>query len=380
VLREYIANRILGTVDRDPITKLRDAIVFSTWSWEAFNVPERTALALKGARVLYCEIPCSRFRRRGRPLAQIEDGLHAFGPEYWGGKLTRLPLVGNLQWKMVARQILHNARTIGLDNPIFIYSHIEHMAPLLREMRANGCPLVHICMDYPETYQYELIELSDRTLVIPKGVFHKLKARFGEKIWSIPQSIHLPSMTEDPDHIPVNPPEIAMIPSPRLGYAGPIVGRANLPMLGGLIGGHPEWQFLCFGDTAHLKFQNLHALGWKRPEELRSYIASFDVGIMPYDCFIEKNLHCAPLKLFDYFLYGLPVVSTPVIPLWEYSDLIYFADTEHEFARAVSLALAEPATSPKRQRRREIAAAHSTEVLGHRLEEVLDFGSERRDA
>ena len=79
-----------------------------------------------------------------------------------------------------------------LKDPVFIYSHVEHMLPLCAEMKAKGFPLIHICMDYPEAWQYELIAVSDRTLVIPKGVFHKLKARYGDKIQRIPQSIHFP--------------------------------------------------------------------------------------------------------------------------------------------------------------------------------------------
>jgi len=69
----------------------------------------------------------------------------------------------------------------------------------------------------------------------------------------------------------------------------------------------------------------------------------------------------------------LPVASTPVLSLPEFGDLIYFGDTPAAFTRAVEMALAEPATSPKRARRKEVALAHSTKALGERLDEVLDF-------
>lgn len=91
-----------------------------------------------------------------------------------------------------------------------------------------------------------------------------------------------------------------------------------------------------------------------------------DIGMMPYDCFTEKNLHCSPLKVFDYFLAGLPVVSTPTTPLWDFEDLIYFDETEREFSSAIRRALDEPAQSPKRTMR----MAHSTESLAKRLEEL----------
>ena len=61
---------------------LRDAVVFSTWDWNVFNVPERIALALasRGARVLYCAMPVSRFRRAQKPLREVAKGIYCSPP------------------------------------------------------------------------------------------------------------------------------------------------------------------------------------------------------------------------------------------------------------------------------------------------------------
>lgn len=350
---------------------MRDAIVFSTWSWETFNVPERIALALvsQGSRVLYCEIPVSRFRSRGKPLLEIQRGLHVYGPEYSGARLNRIPFARESQWKKVANTISDQAKVIGLRDPVFLYSHIEHLTPLCQEMRSRGLPLVHICMDYPEPYQYELIDISERTLVIPKTVFHKLKAKYGEKIQWIPQSIALPtSRTGDCDP---EPQELAGVPRPRLGYLGPLFGRINLQLLETVLANRPEWHFVYFGPSGPWKLPNAHSAGWHKPEELGHYVSQFDVGVMPYDCFEEKNLHCSPLKLLDYFLAGLPVVSTPILALAEWSDLVYVGETPAEFTRGIELALNEPTNSPKREARKDVALSHSVEFLGSRMAQVL---------
>jgi hypothetical protein len=58
---------------------LDDAIILSTWSWDTFNVPERIALALamRGARVCStAKFLPPRFRRKGRALHQIANGLY----------------------------------------------------------------------------------------------------------------------------------------------------------------------------------------------------------------------------------------------------------------------------------------------------------------
>ena len=355
----------------------RDAIVFSTWDWGTFNVPERVALALvsRGFRILYCEMPTSRFRRRSGALREVHSDVHAFGPEYLGEKFDLFPMIGTWQWKSVARQIERQANLLGMKSPPFFYSHVERLAPLCREMRTQGSRLIHICMDYPEPYQYELIALSDLTLTIPNTVFVKLRARYGEKIRSIPQSIHVPFATLPNDGLCPVPSELADIPGPRLGYLGPIHARLNLSLLREVLACHPDWQFACFGDASALRLPNVHRSGWRRPEDLPAYIASLDVGVMPYDCFEEKNLHCVPLKMLDYFLAGLPVVSTPVLSLSEFSGLVYLGDTAIEFAHAIEAALAEPLTSSKRERRIAVARAHSTDALGQRIEEALSLGA-----
>ena len=338
-----------------------------------FNVPERISLALAshGARVLYCEIPVSRVRRKGQPLIEIIKGVYRLGPEYLGAKFNSLPVIGHLQWKAVAKQIVNRAESLQLKDPVFLYSHFENMMPLCKEMRAEGYPLVHICMDYPESYQYELIDISDQTVVIPKTVFSELRTRYGEKVQWIPQSIHLPAAALETAGLRSEPAEIARIPRPRLGYLGPVFARLNLPLLRDFLTKNPDKHFIYFGDRDHTLPPNAHAIGWRRPEELPRYVESLDAGLMPYDCIDKKNLYCSPLKIYDYFLRGLPVGSTTILEISEFKDLVYVGSTAEELSAAVARALEEPPDSPKRALRMKVARAHSTEAQGQHLEKVL---------
>jgi len=338
-----------------------------------FNVPERISLALayRGTRVLYCEAPVSRVRRKGQRLTEISERVYRFGPEYLGAKFNSLPVIGHLQWKAVAKQIVERAESLKLKDPVFLYSHFEHMTPLCEEMRAAGYPLVHICMDYPEPYQHELIEVSDRTVVIPKHVFSELRSRYGEKIQWIPQSIHLPAAPLPANGSPSEPADIARIPRPRLGYLGPVFARLDLPLLRDVLAKNPDMHFVYFGDPDGTLPPNAHAMGWHRPDELPLYVESLDAGLMPYDCSAKKNLYCSPLKLYDYFLRGLAVVSTPILEISEFKDLVYVGATAEELSAAIAHALEEPPDSPKRALRMAVARAHSTEAQGQRLEEIL---------
>jgi hypothetical protein len=61
-----------------------------------------------------------------------------------------------------------------------------------------------------------------------------------------------------------------------------------------------------------------------------------------------------PIKLYEYFSCGLPVVSTPLPEAQAMGDLVYTADTPAAFALEVSRALEEDDPT-KCLRRREIA-------------------------
>lgn len=354
-------------------TTLRDAVVVSGWNWETFNVPERVALALThmGVRVLYCQNPVSFFRNAGRSLSEIDRGIFGFGPKFIGHRLNSLPLLPRLQSKLLANQILRNIATLMLKDPIFIYPHGSYVVPLCLEFKKRGFSLVHICMDFPEEHQDELIRLSDLTLVIPGTVFHMLRDRFGEKVHLLPQLSLLGGSASESTDDPPEPLDLSRIPRPRLGYLGNAHMRVSFTLLEELLSKHPDWHFVSFGTTKHLSLMNEHVLPWRSPREMSAIIGGLDVGLMPYNCVDKKNLHCFPLKLFDYFVAGMPVVSTRILNLLDYCDAIYFGDTADELGRAINLALEEPKDDARRKRRVEIASEHSLEKLSHVIEQVL---------
>jgi len=356
--------------------RLRDVIVLSGWNWQTFNVPERLALAFAklGAKVLYCENPVSRLRHRGRPLGEIEAGIYGWGPEFLGHRINRIPFGSRLQAKFLAGRIAKQASVLNLQDPIVVCPHGEWFGPLCAELKKKNFPLVHVCMDYPEPGQEKLIELSDLTLVIPKSVFYQLNAKYGEKIVSIPQ---VTQMSESEVIASAacndsNVDEFPEIPRPRLGYLGPVTNRLNTQLLAQVLSSRPDWHFIHFGAEKCLPIANVHAIPWREAKNLREVIANLDLGFMPYDCYDNKNFHCMPLKLFDYFSKGIPVVSTPIVNLWELAGTVYFGYDADGLCRAVQLALDEPKDSPKRCNRLRIARDHSIDALAAVLSEQSD--------
>jgi glycosyltransferase involved in cell wall biosynthesis len=350
---------------------VRDAIVFSGWTWEAFNVPERLALALKhvGARVLYCENPVSVLHRTRPKLREVEPGIFSFQPYFYGHRLNSFSLLSQLQAAKVAAQIFRQAEKLNLRNPLFFYGLLMNFLPLCSEMKKKFF-LVHFHMDHVEWKSEEHVRLSNLTLAIPPSIFNKLKAEFGEKVQRIPQAVDFQTFAAT---TAVAEPTAALnaIPRPRLGYLGPVHDRLNLRVLSNLLTDHPEWHFVSCGDRPALPLPNAHFIPWQSRREMPACVRGLDVGFMPYNCADEQQLHCVPLKLFEYFAAGIPVVSTPLVHLAEFQDVIYFGESASDLTRAVEAALHESPDSPKRARRVAIARSHSIECLAKRLEEVL---------
>ena len=355
---------------------VRDAIVMSGWGWYNFNDPERVALALSwlGAKVLYCENPTSFFRSAAPEIAEVAPRVFRFIPQFFGHRLNRLHVgLDHFQARMIASQVHKAATELDLKNPLFIYPHGEFFVPLCREFKNRGFPLVHCCFDYPERGQDRHIELSDCVLTLSKSIFHQLRAKYGSKVTLIPQVRWLDAgELENAER--ATPNELFAIPAPRLGYVGLVSNRLNFPVLRQLLAAHPDWHFVHFGNSKCLPLGNVHAIPWRDAAGLQNLLENFDVGFMPYNCYSNKDFHCMPLKVFDYFNAGIPVVSTPIVNLWEYSDTIYFGGTAEELAAAVELALREPQDSPRKSARRVIAKGHSIAALAETLSEILFSG------
>jgi hypothetical protein len=348
---------------------VRDAIVISGWNWEAANVPERVALALAraGARVLYCENPVSIARASARRLIEVEPGIFAFGLTFFGHRFNSFPPFSRIQDRLLANQILENARVLELRNPYFVYPHGAYCLRLGRIFKSRGLDLIHICMDFEPNLPEEHVRLSDMTFVIPLSTFQELKNRFAGKVHLLPQI-----STAEPGNFEVTEaPELSRISRPRLGYLGTLEGRVSLLLLRQILVANPEWQFISFEAHPQLAVPNEHVLRWRPRKELPAVLAGLDAGLMPYDCSIPKNLHCVPLKLYDYFSKGIPVVSTPIAHLNEYRDLVYVGRSPEELSRAICRALAEPSDSPKKNQRIAVAEQHSVGNISRILADTL---------
>jgi UDP-galactopyranose mutase len=151
----------------------------------------------------------------------------------------------------------------------------------------------------------------------------------------------------------------AAIPRPRLGFFGVIDERMDRDLLANLADSRPDWQLVIVGpvvkiDPATLpRRRNIHYLGPRRYEDLPSYIAGWDVAIMPF-ALNEATRFISPTKTLEYLAAGRPVVSTPirdVVRPYGERGLVRVGAGEH-FIALVDQALREKGTHAEVARRR----------------------------
>ncbi len=145
-------------------------------------------------------------------------------------------------------------------------------------------------------------------------------------------------------------PLLAGVSGPIIGYVGNLRDRIDWPLLAQVVRARPQWSFVLAGSTHDspqsielADFPNVHLTGVVEYAGLPALLRAFDVAIMPH----ERNALTArmnPLKIYNYFSAGLPIVSSDVANLDEMTPFVRVATNAEDFIAAIEAALAAPAT------------------------------------
>lgn len=314
----------------------------------------------------------SRFARHGRVFF-FEEPVFDSDPacvdyEQREGNVTvvtpRLP-AGTPQYKahQFQRQVLDETLAANrVRNPVIWY--YTPMA-LAFSQHLRGAATVFDCMDELSAFDGASAELLQREddlfrradLVFTGGVslFEAKRGRHSN-IHAFPSSVDAAHFLKARTTTG-QPADQAGIAGSRLGYAGVIDERMDLPLIAALAEARPEWQIILVGpvtkiDEAMLpRAANIHYLGPKKYTDLPSYLSGWDVGLMPF-ARNRATRFISPTKTPEYLAAGLPVVSTSirdVVRPYGELGLVHIADEPADFVAAVETAMTEDAVL-RRQR------------------------------
>ncbi len=167
--------------------------------------------------------------------------------------------------------------------------------------------------------------------------------------------------------------------TPTIGFLGPLNYRIDFPLLYKVCSKNPQWRFIFVGPlyTSPIEDQKKQTQSWvkkilllknvlhvdfQNPEDLPEIILDWHVGIIPYDTSLPLNKYCNPLKLMEYFYFGLPVVSTLIPEVRnQYAQYVSFGSNAEEWQKILEKNLRQPPTYFQQQKMHKIAVENSWE-------------------
>lgn len=328
-----------------------------------------------------------RFRNLRPVLRSISPTLTVFSPPPLLPFSMDSELVNRLDHLLLARMVRRLLRQLKLQQPILWLTFPTHL-PLVG---ALGESLVcYDCMDnYPAFYppgsrrarltgrlEQQLVARSDLITATALTLQQRLQAEHAH-VYLVRNAVSeqfLACQERRPE-----PPDWLAGRGPVLGYIGSIAAWLDFEAIRQVAERHPDWRLVFIGPVEAGWFgakapANLHFLGPKPYQELPAYVALFDVGLIPF-CLTELTRDVNPVKLYEYFALGKPVVAARLPELVPYDGLCYLAGNSAEFVQQAEIAVAD-LQDPARQRqdaarRQALARANTWDERVAEITELL---------
>jgi glycosyltransferase involved in cell wall biosynthesis len=358
-----------------------DLICFSHLRWNfVFQRPQHLlSRCAKKRRVFYVEEPLpSDGPARLEVTLDEKTNVHVVVPH--------LPpdLADAERERQQARLVEALCKERGIIDPV-AWFYTPMALPLAARLNARAN--VYDCMDELSAFKgapKQLLTREAELLAIADVVFTGGHALFEAKK-HLHANIHPFPSSVDTAHFGrarsglCDPEDQAAIPRPRLGFFGVIDERMDLGLLESVARQRPDWQLVLLGpvvkvDPAELpRLPNIHYLGAKSYAELPTYIAGWDVALMPF-AKNEATRFISPTKTPEYLAAGKPVVSTSirdVVRPYSVQGLARIADTPDDFIAACEAALNE--SNEKLLRRADpFLARMSWDVTWANMEQLME--------
>jgi len=163
-----------------------------------------------------------------------------------------------------------------------------------------------------------------------------------------------------------------------MGYYGALCEWFDFDLLAKVARARPDYRFVLIGLTTLpdkvrqlvRENANIAYLGEKCYEELPSYLAHFDVAMIPFVVNHVTNA-VSPLKLFEYMAGGRPVVSTNLFECRKHEQVLV-ADCAADFASHLDRAVTLASDGEYQEELRTIAAKNSWRARAAMIVEALD--------
>jgi len=246
---------------------------------------------------------------------------------------------------------------------------------------------IYDCVDFfgkeQENDELKLIKNVDKIFVNSQSLLNTHKSKKNE-IFLVPQGFNqnefeknLKLLNKKKKH-----------KKPIIGYVGGINYRLDYKLLINLISTNPQWDFSFWGPIQNYPGENLNNIlkqitniqqfpnvqfnSTKNKLELINAINNFDICIIPYDIKQKFNLYCYPMKIFEYFYMGKPVISTPIkeLELSKFNNLVKIHNSYQDWENQIKKILSKPWSTKIYSQQKKLAIDNSWK---NKVDAVLDI-------
>jgi glycosyltransferase involved in cell wall biosynthesis len=170
---------------------------------------------------------------------------------------------------------------------------------------------------------------------------------------------------------------------PVAGYYGVLADWFDYDLVSSVAQQRPDWNFLLIGPKYDnslsergqemLRRPNVRWIGARKYDTMPHYLKEFDVAIIPF-VINDITLATSPMKLFEYFAGGKPVLATPMPECMAFPETFVGASVR-EFSNALDEARRRGADPQFSRRMLRIARENSWAVRAQMVVERVRNGS-----
>ena len=314
---------ILNTIAKHP--EARQTIIFApslSWDDKMFQRPQQLARAFarRGALVFYMQPD-----RSWPPVfTEIEERLVICRTPADAFRIVPDAFIYVLTWNIPLLAYF--------DSPRVIYDYLDDLSVFQgdpqRIRRDHGDYLLKADL---------VLATSDR--------LYRQAASLRTDSLLCPNGVDTPHFADSANTIPDDLSPILATGRPVIGYHGAMARWLDYELLAALAKQRPDYSFVLIGSdhdqslhaSGILEQPNIHWLGSKPYNELPRYISRFKVGLIPF--VVNEITHAtSPIKLFEYFAAGKPVIVSPMEESSR-SPAVLIAGTPEEWLEKMEQAL-----------------------------------------
>lgn len=358
--------------------KNRNIVIFSLQPWDIKIGSNCKNIALELAKhnkVLYVNRPLDRItwlkrkkdaiaqnrmavlRKEKAPLEKINENLWVLTPTIimesvqWLQSKMLFQYLMQRNSKRLAKNILPYLKQLAFDDIILFNDSAMFQGFCLKEV-LKPIHFVYYIRDYLIAQPYfkqhgpeiekQLIKKAD--LVVANSTYLANYAKqYNSNSFYIGQGCDL-SMFQPETTLAA--PSLEKLRRPIIGYVGALTAkRLDIDLLIHLAQNNPQWSIVLVGgednefkNSQLHNLENVHFLGFQKPETLPQFIQAFDVCINP-QILNELSIGNYPRKIDEYLAMGKPVVATKTEGMKMFADYVSLAENKYEYEQNIQTLL-----------------------------------------